>query len=537
MFRLLDHVRTGLEYRGRGQLEPENRCMTLFLLGTLRRVSSLAVLTPLEIGLRDVLHRCRHLWEEPECILAKEDTMYADEPHDSKIEFNEMWQGSEIILRATQQVELQCLDMLKPQDMELACIVTRRTVLLEWCIKALCDLDFRIAEDIEGVLVWIQRTALKVWLISRKRIEIQDALDACFNVLFQDKIPVVPALDFDLDHVVVPKDRALIKFVCGLLLFRTLSIPDLASLEQTTYRLALHTCISSWYTRLRSHRETNRDLYDELLLAMGLLDVLGISEFDEARKERFPDLFRNSKRDDIIIQNARTITESVWSCILWLFLDARLGIFAERRTSSRRRKLDIDYRSDDILSTTPYFWDNFGKVYLAKSQISSTLDTGYGVFAATNFEPGDVITEYVGTYYKGSYVKDSPYLRVYEKNRDRYIDGNNKPEQCTSRQIAQMVQDPITPKYYNSGNVRLLANEVDPKFRGDIGVVSSRNKPLDPSTSERLMEVAMKKIRKGEEIYTSYGYSADGYKKFGMVPKDASSRTLPAPKPLNILKN
>ncbi len=124
-------------------------------------------------------------------------------------------------------------------------------------------------------------------------------------------------------------------------------------------------------------------------------------------------------------------------------------------------------------------------------------------------------------------------------NKNRYIDGNRNASECNSRQIAQMIQDPLDTQYVNSGNVRLLACEVDPRFRKTTAMTRdkrAKNTPIDPETCERLMEIATKPIKHGNEIYTSYGYSAAEYAAFGMMLKDNLTLNLPSPHPVDILQ-
>ncbi len=522
MFRILDKLRTSLLIAD--GLEDGERCIVLFLLHSLQPVSSLAIITPLQDGLRDVLHKHNHLWNTPECILANEvddeGVTCCEQEHDpdSISTMFQEWYARGADFRQRQWMQQLKLDLLNPLHVQ-----TLTDNNLYSHVRYECEEKLRVLNisSIRATFCWLQHFWVKSWLFMDGNVmEMQDTLDSCLATVM-NSVPVVPSLDYDVDHVVISKDACMIELVCGLVLWRLKVFPGLS--EDLSHAQAVHTCISSWYVRLEPYKQENRALYEQLLLAMALLNRLSAQDYQ-------------MQRDAYLSQVSLSSTENIWSSLRWLFLDAKMNQFVSRNSSSRQRNLDVDYSSSSF-SETPYFWENFGQVYLAKSQICMTIDTGYGVFAATDFEKGDVICEYTGKLHTGCRVKSSPYMRAYEKHKKKYIDGNPDASQCNSRQIAQMIQDPMDTKFYNSGNMRLLATEVDPRFRKTLAVVTNkRTKPLNPEVSERLMEVATKQISKGQEIYTCYGYTQDEYRAFGMGPKELATQTLPSPKPVDILQ-
>lgn len=169
-------------------------------------------------------------------------------------------------------------------------------------------------------------------------------------------------------------------------------------------------------------------------------------------------------------------------------------------------------------------WSNIGKVVVKKSTMLANVDTGNGVFADTDFAPGDVITQYCGKYYPKElpigYERrvHTPYLRV-SRDPTAYVDGEKNLSKLNMKQVGQIIQDPITEKYYNSDNKQIMGLHVPPAYR-DASCVTAQV-PKDPGLRVHFFDIATKPIKKGEEIFTDYGYSPELYAKFKMVAKPA----------------
>ena len=175
--------------------------------------------------------------------------------------------------------------------------------------------------------------------------------------------------------------------------------------------------------------------------------------------------------------------------------------------SKKFTKLNVRHCNDNN-------FDKVGKIYIATSTI---LNAGQGLFADTEFLPGDVIVEYSGILYHSSdtsYInptKDNSY--IVENNAGWSLDAlpllkQKLPMQYVGGMINSCTKDQVSEKQncywylfdhkcgkYSSIN-QIHQNSVSTKFKSP----ESRK-----AVKERRYFVATKKIKKGDELFTYYG--------------------------------
>lgn len=274
--------------------------------------------------------------------------------------------------------------------------------------------------------------------------------------------------------------------------------------------------ITTLITELLESQEVGNGLYDDLLLTLMFLEHGEGYDINKLIMKYRARLVQNSL--------------SLFDCVRWLlFHRLRPDSVTDFASPFKPRKpINYDETKQSYHAREDAFdWFNFGKVYVAKSQISAKVDTGFGVFAATDFAPNDVITRYHGKYFNtvNSLPDITPYLRKFD---GFYIDGDHSYSALESTQIGQLLQDPILTQYVNSKNVALQISEIPEAFREDN---------WKPTMRMFLFDVATKRIPKGSEIYTSYNYSdPTTYDILHMIPKEPETLSLPPPTPLLILR-
>lgn len=218
---------------------------------------------------------------------------------------------------------------------------------------------------------------------------------------------------------------------------------------------------------------------------------------------------------------------SLWPCVQWLVLlrvtnkvtaaprravAAFTGTYAEENNEKEYMEPPPD--SEAYLLS----WGKIGMVEVKTSSLGK--HTGNGVFALTDFEPNDVITQYCGKYYTklpASIEKrdNTPYLRESREPK-AFIDGYRfDPTKLNMRQVGQIIQDPVRASLRNCETKYIMGLHVPPVYR-DTSCVSAQV-PKDPGLRVHFFEVATRAIKKGEEIFTDYGYDEDVYKQFKMA--------------------
>jgi len=495
----------------------DDRCQALFLLSCLQRVTSFDVEAgqTLDIGLKVVMIESSMIesplvWERVEMILTKKESRtYNTVGHNRFFEYKN---GLETTVEQF--------------DFVLGANMKDVAAILNLCKS-------------------LQESVLCFWITLRRPGEMRSVLGELLGCITSIFGGIAVPLIFDEDYFLLPTEAAKIELFFQVSLWAFIVFPSV-KVDAGLVLEATRGFASTWYTHVRVHRKENPQAYEKLLTIMALVDRLSPADFLDARDEMLPGIMLAKVGSEYKMPDTQctTHTECLQSCLRWLFLDAQMAPkIAERSMTprtSRRRKADVaTYNEEEAANAVTLNFSKFGAVYIAPSQISMTQNTGNGVFAGRNFDKNDVISEYCGTYYKGNSrrPKISPYLRAYETNEDRYIDGDPNIDNLDGYKVAQIIQDPMDAKYCNSINIRLPSNELPLEIQRAVCVTRPPTKKgeskLD-TTHDRLMQIATRHIPKGTEIYTSYRYSEKEYGNFHMQPKEPKTVGLQAPKPTKI---
>jgi len=162
-------------------------------------------------------------------------------------------------------------------------------------------------------------------------------------------------------------------------------------------------------------------------------------------------------------------------------------------------------------------WSNFGNIIIDKSQAVPDMDTGRGVFATTDFSEGDVITEYCGTILDyDTITSDQTHdadlkvtgcrvvIRGYQQDSEfKYVTFNKNSILVNVGQIMNDARD----ERNNSRREILQPNEIPRRVKNYATNVIDKDSKCTTNKNKmsRIFTVATTDIKKGQEIYTSYG--------------------------------